>query len=477
MVERCDFDLQVTSQSDGRPLRPDMRVNLAEGKHVFVDSKVPLSAFLDAAGDGTTSSRRQHLPGQYARHVRTHVDQLSQQEVLEGRRVAGVRGPVPAERGVLRRRARADARPLRVRRQARRRHGHADHADRHAARDLLRLEAGRAGRDGRRGVPAGPRAARAARPDGQPVRQARPRAPHQRQRLQRDRRPPSRARCSSRPGASATCRSPSTTWLRCPASTTRCGRSRRRSWSTTRPRSSRWSAGPSASQPPEAEACGPHDPELDELVAGDLERPSGPRTRACARHRVRRGLRDADAYARFMGRFSEPLAPLFADLVGGARRPARSTSAAARACSPPSWSAATAPTGSTRSTRRPASSRLPASGARRRRAAGHRRGAALRRRRLRRGARPAGRALHEADPVAGLTEMARVTRPGGLVAACVWDHGGGRGPLSLFWAAARSGLDPAAPRGRRVRGLHGGRPRAQLMGEAGLVDVPTAGSS
>ena len=49
MVERCDFDLQVTSQSDEGPQRPDMRVNLAEGKHVFVDSKVPLSAFLDAA--------------------------------------------------------------------------------------------------------------------------------------------------------------------------------------------------------------------------------------------------------------------------------------------------------------------------------------------------------------------------------------------------------------------------------------------
>jgi len=76
MVERCDFDLQVTSQADGQTLRPDMRVHLAEGKHVFVDSKVPLSAFLDAAETEDEQARSAHL-ATYARHVRTHVDQLS----------------------------------------------------------------------------------------------------------------------------------------------------------------------------------------------------------------------------------------------------------------------------------------------------------------------------------------------------------------------------------------------------------------
>jgi SAM-dependent methyltransferase len=45
------------------------------------------------------------------------------------------------------------------------------------------------------------------------------------------------------------------------------------------------------------------------------------------------------------------------------------------------------------------------------------------------------------DPAAGVGEMARVTRRGGAVVACVWDHGGGQGPLSPLWNAARA-LDP-----------------------------------
>lgn len=39
------------------------------------------------------------------------------------------------------------------------------------------------------------------------------------------------------------------------------------------------------------------------------------------------------------------------------------------------------------------------------------------------------------DPVAGLTEMARVTRAGGWVAATVWDLAGSRAPMWPVWAA------------------------------------------
>jgi SAM-dependent methyltransferase len=43
-----------------------------------------------------------------------------------------------------------------------------------------------------------------------------------------------------------------------------------------------------------------------------------------------------------------------------------------------------------------------------------------------------------ADPVAGLRELRRVTRDGGVVAACVWDSAGNRSPLSIYSEAVRS---------------------------------------
>jgi SAM-dependent methyltransferase len=76
------------------------------------------------------------------------------------------------------------------------------------------------------------------------------------------------------------------------------------------------------------------------------------------------------------------------------------------------------------------------------------------------------------DPVAGLTEMARVTRPGGVVAASVWDHAGERSPLATFWRAARE-QDPGV---RDESGLPGAREGAleQLFQQAGLTRIATA---
>jgi SAM-dependent methyltransferase len=70
------------------------------------------------------------------------------------------------------------------------------------------------------------------------------------------------------------------------------------------------------------------------------------------------------------------------------------------------------------------------------------------------------------DPVAGLAEMARVTRRDGVVAACVWDHGGGQGPLGEFWQAARE-LDPEVDDESKLAGVREGH-LAELFEAAGL---------
>jgi ubiquinone/menaquinone biosynthesis C-methylase UbiE len=73
------------------------------------------------------------------------------------------------------------------------------------------------------------------------------------------------------------------------------------------------------------------------------------------------------------------------------------------------------------------------------------------------------------DPIAGLTEMARVTRQSGAVAACVWDHGGGKGPLSLFWEAALE-LDPEVVGESGLAGAREGH-LTELFEASGLREI------
>ncbi len=77
------------------------------------------------------------------------------------------------------------------------------------------------------------------------------------------------------------------------------------------------------------------------------------------------------------------------------------------------------------------------------------------------------------DAERGARELSRVVRPGGAVAACVWDYSDGMRMLRTFWDAALE-LDPSAPdEGRTMRFQSPGE-LAELWRAAGLGDVQTA---
>src|SRR4051794_22751053 len=76
MVEHCHFTEQETVATEQGRIRPDVIVNLPGGKHVIVDAKVPLDAYLRAL-EAPDEECRQRLLADHARQVRTHISQLS----------------------------------------------------------------------------------------------------------------------------------------------------------------------------------------------------------------------------------------------------------------------------------------------------------------------------------------------------------------------------------------------------------------
>ena len=178
---------------------------------------------------------------------------------------------------------------------------------------------------------------------------------------------------------------------------------------------------------------------------------------------------EADSYDRFMGRYSAPLAPAFADFAGIGRgtrvldvgcgpgaltaelvRRAGADSVAAVDPSPPFVAAARERHPGVDVREAPAESLPFEDGTF---------DAAL-----------AQLVVHfMSDPVAGIREMARVTRTGGTVAACVWDLAGGQAPISTLWTAAHE-LDPNVSDESWRAGAREGH-LEQLFGDARLGEI------
>ena len=80
MIDHCDFVTQASERhSDGNLLRPDVVVRIAGGKHVVIDAKTPLDAYLDALATEDVALRKTHLE-RHARLMREHVAKLGQKQ-------------------------------------------------------------------------------------------------------------------------------------------------------------------------------------------------------------------------------------------------------------------------------------------------------------------------------------------------------------------------------------------------------------
>lgn len=76
------------------------------------------------------------------------------------------------------------------------------------------------------------------------------------------------------------------------------------------------------------------------------------------------------------------------------------------------------------------------------------------------------------DAPSGVAEMRRVTKPGGTVAACTWDYRDGMTMLRVFWDAAVA-TDPSAPHEGSTMPFCSRDELDQLWREVGLADVET----
>jgi DNA recombination protein RmuC len=79
MSEHCDFEEQVTVDTENGQLRPDMIIRLPNRRNIIVDSKVGLEAYLNALEAESEEKRKKYM-AHHASQVLKHVSSLSSKE-------------------------------------------------------------------------------------------------------------------------------------------------------------------------------------------------------------------------------------------------------------------------------------------------------------------------------------------------------------------------------------------------------------
>jgi len=82
MTEHCDFEEQVSVDSDAGRLRPDLIVKLPGDRVIVVDAKVSLKSYLDAL-EAQDDASRTALLVDHARQVKDHITRLSAKSYFE----------------------------------------------------------------------------------------------------------------------------------------------------------------------------------------------------------------------------------------------------------------------------------------------------------------------------------------------------------------------------------------------------------
>lgn len=79
MSNYCDFTEQQSFDGEEGRLRPDVVIRLPQHRFIPIDSKAPISSWLEAANE-PDEGRRKVLLDQHARNLRRHIDALSRRE-------------------------------------------------------------------------------------------------------------------------------------------------------------------------------------------------------------------------------------------------------------------------------------------------------------------------------------------------------------------------------------------------------------